>query len=88
MSDLRISARKHRFARRASSWRSTRPSIAEHGQSWPPPFRRALRQLRPTFEAEARTLADALARRGAFDGVGDLAEVYPIKVFADALVSV
>ena len=44
--------------------------------------------MRPTFEAEARTLADALARRGAFDGVGDLAEVYPIKVFADALVSV
>ena len=45
----------------------------------------ALRDLRPTFEAEARSLADSLARRGAFDGVADLAEVYPIKVFADAL---
>jgi cytochrome P450 len=45
----------------------------------------AMRELRPTFEAEARTLADDLARRGAFDGVADLAEVYPIKVFADAL---
>jgi len=44
-----------------------------------------LRELRPTFEAEARTLVDDLARRGRFDGVKDLAEVYPIRVFADAL---
>jgi cytochrome P450 len=44
-----------------------------------------MRELRPTFEAEARTLADDLVQRGAFDGVADLAEVYPIKVFADAL---
>ncbi|HXQ16201.1 MAG TPA: cytochrome P450 [Caulobacteraceae bacterium] len=44
-----------------------------------------LRELRPTFEAEARSLIDALARRGSFDGVTELAEVYPIKVFADAL---
>jgi cytochrome P450 len=44
-----------------------------------------LRALRPAFETEARTLVDDLARRGRFDGVTDLAEVYPIRVFADAL---
>src|SRR5580704_8843734 len=42
-------------------------------------------ELRPAFEAEARSLVDDLARRGRFDGVKDLAEVYPIRVFADAL---
>jgi cytochrome P450 len=45
----------------------------------------ALRDLRPAFEAEARALADCLVTRGAFDGVADLAEVYPIRVFADAV---
>jgi cytochrome P450 len=45
----------------------------------------ALRDLRPQFEAEARALADELVARGSFDGVTDLAEVYPIRVFADAL---
>jgi 4-methoxybenzoate monooxygenase (O-demethylating) len=45
----------------------------------------ALRELRPTFETEAERLVDALARRGAFDGVTELAQVYPVKVFADAL---
>lgn len=44
-----------------------------------------LRELRPTFETEAERLVDDLARRGRFDGVTDLAEVYPIRVFADAL---
>lgn len=44
-----------------------------------------LRELRPTFETEARTLVDDLARQGRFDGVTELAEVYPIRVFADAL---
>jgi cytochrome P450 len=44
-----------------------------------------LRELRPMFETEARTLVDDLARRGRFDGVTDLAEIYPIRVFADAL---
>jgi cytochrome P450 len=44
-----------------------------------------IRGLRPAFEAEAERLVDDLARRGAFDGVTDLAEVYPIKVFADAM---
>ena len=45
----------------------------------------SLRQLRPTFEAEAHALADRLVSRGAFDGVTDLAEIYPIAVFADAI---
>jgi cytochrome P450 len=45
----------------------------------------ALRELRPGFEAEANALADRLAARGAFDAVTDLAEVYPIRVFADAV---
>lgn len=45
----------------------------------------ALRDLRPTFEVEAHALVDRLVSRGAFDGVTDLAEVYPIHVFADAL---
>ncbi len=44
-----------------------------------------LRDLRAPFEAEARTLVDDLAWRGRFDGVTDLAEVYPVRVFADAL---
>ena len=45
----------------------------------------ALRELRPKFEAEAQALADRLVARGRFDGVTDLAEVYPIRVFADAV---
>ena len=45
----------------------------------------ALRDLCPGFEAEAHALADRLASRGTFDGVTELAEVYPIRVFADAL---
>lgn len=45
----------------------------------------ALRELRPMFEAEAHALADRLVSRGSFDGVTDLAEVYPIRVFADAI---
>ncbi len=45
----------------------------------------ALRDLRPKFETEARALVDRLVSRGVFDGVTELAEVYPIRVFADAL---
>ncbi len=44
-----------------------------------------LRELRPTFEAEAQSLVERLVSRGEFDGVTDLAEIYPIRVFADAL---
>ncbi len=45
----------------------------------------ALRDLRPGFEAEAHALVDRLVSQRAFDGVTELAEVYPIRVFADAL---
>jgi hypothetical protein len=45
----------------------------------------ALRELKPTFEAEAHGLVDRLVSRGVFDAVTELAEVYPIHVFADAL---
>jgi cytochrome P450 len=44
-----------------------------------------VRELRPAFESEAQRLIDELARRGAFDGVTELAEVYPVRVFADAM---
>ena len=41
--------------------------------------------LRVGFSAAAEELAAALVTRGEFDGVTDLAEVYPIHVFADAI---
>ena len=41
--------------------------------------------LRADFEAAAEELVDELVGRGDFDGVTDLAEVYPIHVFADAI---
>ena len=41
--------------------------------------------LRPTYEAAAEELVDELVRRETFDGVTDLAEVYPVHVFADAV---
>jgi cytochrome P450 len=44
-----------------------------------------LKSLREAFEREAQILVEALARQGDFDAVSDLAEVYPIKVFADAV---
>ncbi len=45
----------------------------------------ALKQLRPAFEAEATRLVDAILERGEFDGMKDLAEIFPVKVFGDAL---
>jgi cytochrome P450 len=42
-------------------------------------------RLRPAFEAAAEELAEGLVARGEFDAVADLAEVYPIRVFADAV---
>jgi cytochrome P450 len=44
-----------------------------------------LRNLREVFRREAKILIDSLLARGTFDGVADLAEVFPIRVFADAL---
>ncbi|MCZ4587592.1 cytochrome P450 [Rhodococcus opacus] len=46
---------------------------------------RVVRTLRTTFHKAAEELAEKLARRKSFDLVADLAEVYPIKVFPDAL---
>jgi cytochrome P450 len=45
----------------------------------------ALRALRGSFEREATLLVDRLAARGSFDAVTQLAEVYPLKVFGDAV---
>ncbi len=46
---------------------------------------RAVRSMRDTFRAEAERLVDELVGRGRFDGVADLAAVFPVKVFPDQL---
>ena len=46
---------------------------------------KTLEPLRPDFAAAAEELAEALVARGTFDAVTDLAEVYPVRVFADAV---
>jgi len=46
---------------------------------------KAAEGLRAAFAAAAEELADELVARGEFDGVTDLAEVYPVHVFADAV---
>ena len=46
---------------------------------------RALEAVREHFEREASALVDRLAALGSFDAVSQLAEVYPIKVFGDAV---
>jgi 4-methoxybenzoate monooxygenase (O-demethylating) len=43
------------------------------------------RELRLSFAQEAEALVERLVGQGEFDGVRDLAEVYPVKVFPDAL---
>ena len=45
----------------------------------------AINILRETFAREAEALADCLVERREFDGVADLAEPYPLKVFPDAV---
>jgi 4-methoxybenzoate monooxygenase (O-demethylating) len=45
----------------------------------------AIKILRDTFEREAESLIAQLAEQGEFDGVADLAEAYPLKVFPDAV---
>jgi 4-methoxybenzoate monooxygenase (O-demethylating) len=45
----------------------------------------AINILRETFAREAEALADRLVERREFDGVADLAEPYPLKVFPDAV---
>ena len=46
---------------------------------------RAMRAFQEVFEAEAAMLADELVRRGRFDAVRDLAEIFPTVVFPRAL---
>jgi len=45
----------------------------------------AINILRETFAREAEMLVDRLVERREFDGIADLAEVYPLKVFPDAV---
>jgi 4-methoxybenzoate monooxygenase (O-demethylating) len=46
---------------------------------------RGVRSLRTAFEAFADELVEALIARETFDGVTDLAELFPIRVFGDAV---
>ncbi|THD47103.1 MAG: cytochrome P450 [Bradyrhizobium sp.] len=45
----------------------------------------AIKVLRDTFEREAEKLIARLVEQREFDGVADLAEAYPLKVFPDAV---
>ena len=45
----------------------------------------AINILRETFAREAEMLVDRLVERREFDGIADLAEAYPLKVFPDAV---
>ncbi|MGA2053813.1 MAG: cytochrome P450 [Bradyrhizobium sp.] len=45
----------------------------------------AIKVLREAFEREAETLIARLVEQREFDGVADLAEAYPLKVFPDAV---
>ncbi len=45
----------------------------------------AIKILRDMFEREAESLIAQLVEQGEFDGVADLAEAYPLKVFPDAV---
>ncbi len=46
---------------------------------------RVLERLRAGFEHAAQEMVSSLVARGMFDGVTDLAEAYPLRVFADAV---
>ena len=45
----------------------------------------AIKVLRETFERDAEVLIARLVEQREFDGVADLAEAYPVKVFPDAV---
>jgi cytochrome P450 len=45
----------------------------------------AIRILRETFDREAESLIERLVDQREFDGIADLAEAYPLKVFPDAV---
>ena len=42
-------------------------------------------QIRATFAAEVEALVERCVAKGAIDGIGDLAQPYPLKVFPDAV---
>ncbi|EFC80060.1 cytochrome P450 [Parafrankia sp. EUN1f] len=46
---------------------------------------RAVRALREGFSVLAEEIAERMVERGEFDAVADLAEVYPLQVFPDAV---
>ena len=46
---------------------------------------RSVRRLRDRFQEQADALVDTLVQRGEFDAVTDLAEVFPLQVFPDAV---
>jgi cytochrome P450 len=45
----------------------------------------AMRRLEDQFKAKAATLVDGLVAKGSFDAIRELAEVFPLSVFPDAL---
>ena len=46
---------------------------------------KAVIQIRATFAAEAETLVERCLAKGEIDGIDDLAQPYPLKVFPDAV---
>src|SRR5690606_17000348 len=44
-----------------------------------------MQQLRDEFAHQAETLIDRLVEKGEIDAIKELAEVYPLRVFGDAL---
>ncbi len=46
---------------------------------------KAVTQIRATFAAEAEALVDRCLAQGTIDGIHDLAQPYPLKVFPDAV---
>lgn len=46
---------------------------------------RALKELRPQWQAKAEALVDRLVARGGFDAATDLGEVFPMMVFPDTI---
>lgn len=46
---------------------------------------KAVMQIRATFAAEAEALIDRCVAKGEIDGIHDLAQIYPLKVFPDAV---
>lgn len=45
----------------------------------------SLKELEPVWQSRAESLADDLVKRGEFNAVSDLSEVYPMLVFPDAV---